>query len=34
MAATGQRFFWLREGLEIRAGRLEIAGRDAERLAR
>jgi diaminopimelate decarboxylase len=33
MAAT-DRFFWLREGLEIRDGRLTIAGRDAEQLAR
>jgi len=33
MAAT-DRFFWLRDGLEIADGRLVIAGRDAERLAR
>ena len=33
MAAT-ERFFWLRDGLEIADGRLVIAGRDAERLAR
>jgi diaminopimelate decarboxylase len=28
------RFYWLREGLEIRHGRLSIRGRDAEELAR
>ena len=33
MALT-DRFFWLRDGLEIADGRLVIAGRDAERLAR
>ena len=33
MAPT-DRFFWLRDGLEIADGRLVIAGRDAERLAR
>jgi diaminopimelate decarboxylase len=32
--ATSDRFFWLRDGLEIREGRLVIAGRDAEQLAR
>jgi diaminopimelate decarboxylase len=33
MAAT-DRFFWLRDGLEIGGGRLVVAGRDAEGLAR
>jgi len=33
MALT-DRFFWLRDGLEIADGRLVIAGRDADRLAR
>lgn len=32
--AASDRFFWLRDGLEIRDGRLVIAGRDAEQLAR
>ena len=36
MAATttGERTWWARPGLEVRDGRLTIAGRDAERTAR
>jgi diaminopimelate decarboxylase len=34
MAAVGERFFWLRDGLEIRHGRLLVAGHDADQLAR
>jgi hypothetical protein len=32
--AARDRFFWMRPGLEVRRGRLLIAGRDAEALAR
>ena len=31
---TTERTWWARPGLEVREGRLAIAGRDAERLAR
>jgi diaminopimelate decarboxylase len=34
MAAVDERFFWLRDRLAIRDGRLQLAGRDAEQLAR
>lgn len=33
-ANTEQRTWWARPGLEVRGGRLTVAGRDAERLAR
>jgi len=31
---TAERIWWTRPGLEVRDGRLAIAGRDAEQLAR
>ena len=34
IADPGRRAFWSRPGLEVVAGRLRIAGRDAETLAR